>query len=108
MVIKLFNDKGEYVDICVNSMDNTIMVDRQNSGRTDFSKKFPSVSTAPLEMRDGRLEMLLILGPYTIECFASGISISDLLFPEIPYNRISVYTIGGSAQANKIIINNYK
>lgn len=94
--VKIFNDKGEFVNVEFNKSEQIFSVDRRSSGQTSFNKKFPSVSVAPMSSNTSQ-SIQIVIDRCSVECFTDITSTSDLVFPSEEYNRISFYTIGGSA-----------
>ncbi|WP_321436690.1 GH32 C-terminal domain-containing protein [uncultured Bacteroides sp.] len=94
---QLFNSKGEEVDILYNLIEKSFSIDRTKSGITSFSKEFPAVTTAPL-MNDKEMTLRLFVDKSSIEAFGDGgrFTMTNLIFPSEPYNRISFYAKGGS------------
>ena len=101
--LKLFNDNGDWVDVCFDFAENVLKVDRTNSGVLDFNPKFASVSEAPLS-DVARQSIKLIVDRSSVECFTDIAAISNLVFPNGCYTRLSFYTIGGTAKVNNLTI----
>ena len=101
--LKLFNDNGDWVDVCFDFAENVLKVDRTNSGVLDFNPKFASVSEAPLS-DVARQSIKLIVDRSSVECFTDIAAISNLVFPKGCYTRLSFYTIGGTAMVNDLTI----
>lgn len=102
---KLFNSKGEYVDFCLNEIEKKFTMDRTKSGITSFSKEFPAITSAPIE-KSGNFSLRIFVDKASIECFGNGgkFAMTNLVFPNEPYNRISFYTKGGTYNVSSFTI----
>ncbi len=95
--LRLFNDRGESVEISFNIAERKFTVDRSGSGNVNFHPKFINPSIAPMS-QNGTQQLTLILDRCSVECFTDIASTSDLVFPSEGYNRIVFYTVGGIAK----------
>ena len=119
MGFKLFNEKGEMVDIYLNLTEGKLVMDRTKSGIVDFGR---DSKPHALEAHDKRMEAsinyiddfaLATWGPVakaathtlnifvdkcSVEIFLDGgkIAMTNLVFPNEPYNRMSFYGKGGN------------
>ncbi len=97
--IKLQNAKGEEVDLRVDMKQNRIYANRKNSGIVSFSKDFPTTTWA--QIRDKKdLKLQLYIDRSSLEIFYNHgeQAMTNILFPTVPYDRITLYTEGGSVQ----------
>ncbi len=103
--ITLANAKGNEVVMTYNAGDNTFSMDRAKSGAVDFSRDFPAVTAAPLQI-DGKLVLRLFIDTCSIEAFdgQGRFAMTNLVFPDEPYSTISVSSEGGSCKVNKMTI----
>ncbi|MBQ8272086.1 MAG: GH32 C-terminal domain-containing protein [Tidjanibacter sp.] len=101
--LKLFNDSGEWVDVCFDFVEGVIRVDRTNSGEVDFNPRFPSISEAPLS-ESTEQHITMVVDRTSVECFTDIAAISNLVFPQGRYSRLSFHTIGGSATIRNLTI----
>lgn len=101
--IKLFNENGQWVDICFDFGAQEFRVDRTNSGLVDFHERFSSISIAPLSEANTQ-NLTLLIDRCSVECYTDIASLSNLVFPSSCYTRMSFYTIGGSAVVNGLTI----
>ena len=88
--ITLSNGSKERVVLDYDADMASLDLDRRHSGQSSFSDAFPTVVTAPVH---GTLRTLRIfIDKSSIEVFdADGrLSMTNLVFPSSPYNRISV------------------
>ena len=88
--ITLSNDKGEKVVMNYDAKAETFSMDRNKSGKVDFSKDFAAVTKAPTY---GKISQLRIfIDKSSIEALdADGkMSMTNLVFPSKPYNKVTV------------------
>ncbi|MDE6716946.1 MAG: glycoside hydrolase family 32 protein [Muribaculaceae bacterium] len=90
--IRLANSFGEYMDIEVRPSADMLTVKRGSStGKTDFHSLFsiPGIQ-APLHKDGGEMILHLVLDASSVEIFSEDgrVSVTNLVFPQEPYNRI--------------------
>lgn len=93
---QLFNEKGEEIDCYYNLVEKTFTMDRTKSGLTGFSKHFPAVTPAPVQLKES-YTLRLLIDHASIEIFDGDghFAMTNLVFPTEPYNRLSFYSKGG-------------
>lgn len=101
--LQLFNSKGEEVDIYYNLPEKKFMMDRTKSGIVGFGKDFAAVTAAPIEKQD-TYTLRLYVDKASIEAFdgEGKFVMTNLVFPDEPYNRISFYSKGGKFDVTSI------
>lgn len=94
---QLFNENGDEVDFYYNLIEKKFAMDRTKSGLIDFSKYFPAVTTAPLTLQNC-YKLRLIIDSASIEVFGGegDFAMTNLVYPTIPYKRMSFYSKGGA------------
>ncbi|MCD7938161.1 MAG: GH32 C-terminal domain-containing protein [Tannerellaceae bacterium] len=104
----LFNEKGDHVDLYYNLPEKRFYMDRTKSGLVDFSKDFPAITYAPVEKAD-TYKLRIFVDKCSIECFAGDgkFVMTNLVFPEEPYNRLSFYSKGGDFDVESVKIYNF-
>jgi fructan beta-fructosidase len=103
---KLFNTQGEHVDFHVNlSEKKCYIIDRKNSGQVAFNDRFPTVTSAPVAAKK-TYQLRLLVDKASIESFldAGEVSMTNLIFPAEPYNRIGFYAKGGGFTVKKLTV----
>lgn len=103
---KLKNNVGEYVDIYIDAKANKVYMDRTNSGIADFSKdEFAIATWADLTKRNAHTFQLFI-DKCSIEMFVDGgkIAMTNLVFPEEPYNGIEFHAESGKVKVKDMIV----
>ncbi|MCH5232232.1 MAG: GH32 C-terminal domain-containing protein [Muribaculaceae bacterium] len=99
LTFTLSNNYGEKVLMKYDNKNHTMSVDRKNSGVTDFSDKFPAITTAPTFEKDGKINLRIFIDRSSIELFGNNgeFTITNLVFPENPYTTFSVSSKNGNA-----------
>lgn len=85
----LLNDKGEKVSMYYDLNRKQFVVDRSESGMVDFSKDFPAVTVAPVNV-DKELTLRLFVDRSSIEAFGEDgkFVMTNLVFPSQPYVKM--------------------
>ncbi|AXJ08657.1 glycoside hydrolase family 32 protein [Arthrobacter sp. PM3] len=83
-----------------------LILDRSESGNTRFHGKFASVESAPVELENGVLKLLIVVDHCSVEVFAQGgkAVLTDLIFPS-PESRENWLSVsGGSATVHNLTV----
>ena len=82
----------------------TLLVDRRESGRTDFHASFSSIDTAPIQPRQGSYELTIYVDRCSVEVFAQDgqVTMTELIFPAETSTSLAVYATGGTATMNSL------
>ena len=85
----LLNDKGEKVSMYYDLNRKQFVLDRSESGKVDFSKDFPAVTVAPVNV-DKELTLRLFVDRSSIEAFGEDgkFVMTNLVFPSQPYVKM--------------------
>lgn len=107
--IELSNDNGEKVVMTYDLAQMTYAMDRTQSGKTDFSDNFAAVTTAPIEKQKA-YKLRLFLDHSSVEAFDGNgrFAMTNLVFPNAPYQHIRVFSTGGSTKVNAMNVYNLK
>ena len=102
---KLKNAKNEEVIVTFDFAQNTFSFDRTKSGIVGFSRHFPAVTAAPL-MAKQTYQLRLLVDVCSVEAFIDGgeVSMTNLIFPNEPYNKIEFFTENGNTRVNSLKI----
>lgn len=102
---QLLNSKGEEVEMYYNLPEKTFTMDRRNSGRVDFSKSFATATVAPIS-GGKEYALRLFVDKCSIEAFDENgeFVMTNLVFPEEPYNRIRFFARGGAYMVTSLSI----
>ncbi|MBC7921466.1 MAG: GH32 C-terminal domain-containing protein, partial [Ferruginibacter sp.] len=76
--------------------DQQLFIDRTASGKTNFQAGFPGRHVAPLPIRDGQLNLQILLDVSSVEVFANGgrTVMTDLFFPNGDFTKIEISSQG--------------
>lgn len=120
---KLMNDKGEFVDIYFDGKSGKLIMDRVHSGIVDFGKNsvphekeahdnriknsinyvddFALATWAPVR-ESANHTLRIFVDKCSIEIFLDGgkAAMTNLVFPNSPYNKLNFYNSNGSAKVN--------
>lgn len=85
----LLNDKGEKVSMYYDLNRKQFVMDRSESGKVDFSKDFPAVTVATVNV-DKELTLRLFVDRSSIEAFGEDgkFVMTNLVFPSQPYVKM--------------------
>lgn len=124
MGLKLFNEKGENVDIYISLPEKKLVMDRTKSGIVDFGKDsaphaieahdrrkqnsinyvddFALGTWAPVKKADS-YKLDIFVDKCSVEIFLNGgkIAMTNLIFPTTPYNQMSFYSRGGAFKVSQ-------
>lgn len=89
IAFSLLNDKGEKVSMYYDLNRKQFVMDRSESGKVDFSKDFPAVTVAPVNV-DKELTLRLFVDLSSIEAFGEDgkFVMTNLVFPSQPYVKM--------------------
>ncbi len=101
--IKLSNDKSEKIIAAYHVENQNYFIDRTGSGKHTFSDKFSGIHTAPRLVDNNIIELQVLVDVASIEFFADEgrTVLTDIFFPTEPFNKIELFTEGGSAKIIK-------
>jgi sucrose-6-phosphate hydrolase SacC (GH32 family) len=104
--IKLRVGDGEETLVGWSRPGGEVFVDRTKSGNTGFHPDFSGRHGAPLELKDGTVELRIVSDDCSVEVFADdgAVSITDLIFPSDSSDRLEIYNKGGEAEIEAAII----
>ena len=83
---------------------DTLLVDRRESGRTDFHVSFSSIDTAPVLAKQGSYNLTIFVDRCSVEVFAQDgqVTMTELIFPAETSTELAVYAVGGTATINTL------
>lgn len=92
--LKLRKGKQQETIICYNGKKNELLLDRRNSGKSDFHQNFSEIHRAPLKLTNGSLKLHIYLDHSSVEIFANHGSrvITDRIFPSAESDRIEFFS----------------
>lgn len=95
---KLLSGNGQYTLVTYDRGAHQIRVDRSHSGATGFSPRFSGVTSAPLELQDGKLRLHIFVDRLSVETFAGNgaVVLTNLVFPEPSATGVELFANGGA------------
>ncbi|MET3923860.1 sucrose-6-phosphate hydrolase SacC (GH32 family) [Arthrobacter sp. UYEF20] len=95
--------------IGIRPTEGLIVVDRRESGQTDFHGSFASIDTAPIRTTDGSYELTVYVDRCSVEVFAQGgqVTLTELIFPAATSTNVSLYAVGGTATIKNLNVTQY-
>lgn len=103
--VVLSNAKGERLTMSIE--DGKFVMDRTESGLTDFSERFPLATWAPLSLCEGGTYHLdIFVDKSSVEAFLDGgrIAMTNLVFPTEAYSNISLVSEGEEAKFSNVVV----
>lgn len=106
VTLELANRLGEKVIMTYDARNNTMSVDRRQSGKVDFSEGFPAVTVAPTFEKDGKVQLRIFVDRSSVELFGNNgrFVLTNLVFPNEPYSSLSVSSVGGNARISRLSV----
>ena len=103
IILTLSNDKGEKVHMHYYVARRPFVMERSESGLTDFSADFPAMTVAPVEDTDN-IRLSLYVDRSSIEAFGDGgkFVMTNRVFPSAPYNKLEFETWRGHFQVKSM------
>ncbi|WP_299089657.1 glycoside hydrolase family 32 protein [uncultured Metabacillus sp.] len=94
----------ERTEIRYNVLQETLVIDRANSGVHQFSASFPVLQEAPLTLKNNKINMQIFLDISSIEIFAndSEAAITSLLYPSEGRKQLILISHIGSMKVNTL------
>ncbi|HEY4153125.1 MAG TPA: GH32 C-terminal domain-containing protein [Pseudolysinimonas sp.] len=106
VVVSGSSDGTQGTPVGYDTTTGTVVVDRTHSGNVSFNQTFPSVESAPVTLKNGKIELELYVDRSSVETFAQGgiASITDQIFPDESSQTVSLYAEGGTAQLDSLTV----
>ena len=103
IILTLSNDKDEKVHMHYDVARRQFVMERSESGLTDFSADFPAMTVAPVEDTDN-IRLSLYVDRSSIEAFGDGgkFVMTNRVFPSTPYNKLEFETWRGHFQVKSM------
>ncbi len=104
--IELSNAAGEKVVMIYDAKSDSLSFDRCKSGIVDFSQDFPAVTVSPAYTDGDKVGLRIFIDRSSIEVFGKDgrFAMTNLVFPNSPYSRLSVRATGGSVRLSDLKI----
>lgn len=106
VTLTLSNAAGDRVDMVYDPASGKFSMDRSKSGIVDFSQDFPAVTVAPVFKNGTRLSLRIYIDRSSIEIFGNEgrFVMTNLVFPNQPYDTLAVSAKGGKAKIESLKI----
>ena len=114
---RLYNDKGEEVDMQYDMKEKKFSMDRRKSGEVSFNENFPMLTWTAIEQgrneeQGGKeaLKLRLFVDKSSVEAFGDGgrFVMTNQVFPSEPYNHINFYSKGGAYKVDSFVVHKLK
>ena len=107
--IELFNDKDDTVVFTIDIHKREFRMSRNKSGITDFdpTETFTNDTISPLYGGFEIISLLILVDTCSIEIFGNGgkFTMTNLVFPQEPYNNIRFFSKGGAYTIDMLQLN---
>ena len=99
-------EKEATVTMTYDPQASTFVFDRMESGIDNFSIDFPATTVAPTFTDDGKLSLQIFIDRSSIEIFGNNgkFAMTNLVFPENPYNTLEITAEKGYAKVENLTI----
>ena len=103
---RLYNDKGEEVDMQYDMKEKIFSMDRRKSGDVGFNENFPMLTWTAIESGKDELKLRLFVDKSSVEAFVDGgrFVMTNQVFPSEPYTHIDFYSKGGAYKVDSFVI----
>ena len=103
---RLYNDKGEEVDMQYDMKEKKFSMDRRKSGEVSFNENFPMLTWTAIEGDKDEMKLRLFVDRSSVEAFGDGgrFAMTNQVFPSEPYNHISFYSKGGAYKVDSFVV----
>ena len=104
--LRLYNDKGEEVDMQYDMKEKKFSMDRRKSGKVSFNENFPMLTWTAIESGKDALKLRLFVDKSSVEAFGDGgrFAMTNQVFPSEPYNHIDFYSKGGAYKVDSFVV----
>ena len=103
---RLYNDKGEEVDMQYDMKENKFSMDRRKSGDVSFNENFPMLTWTAIESGRNELKLRLFVDKSSVEAFGDDgrFAMTNQVFPSEPYRHIDFYSKGGAYKVDSFVV----
>jgi len=102
----LSNSKGENIEIGYNCQTKKFLINRINTGDSEFSRDFKGIHYSDEAVPGKTISMHLIVDVASVELFGQSgkIVMTDIFFPNEVFNNLSVYSKVGSVECKSVTL----
>jgi Beta-fructosidases (levanase/invertase) len=95
---------GQYTQVGYDTYNGRLYIDRNHSGKVDFSSAFPGVKTAPLALDHGSVTLRILVDASSVEVYADQgqVTLTDQVFPDASSGGVSFFANGGTATLDQL------
>jgi len=95
---------GAQTVIGYDTVTQQLYVDRTNSGDVDFSDSFPGIQVAPLQARNGKVTLRILVDWSSVEVFGGRgeAAITDLIFPDPASKGVQIFAENGAVKLDRL------
>ena len=108
LTFRLFgsSDGRQGAHLSYDTRSSRLTLDRTDSGNSGFHSKFASTESAPVELENGVLDLLIVTDRCSVEVFVQGgrVVLTDLVFPDPEDRENWVWAEGGPATVTKLAV----
>ena len=103
---RLYNDKGEEVDMQYDMKEKKFSMDRRKSGEVGFNENFPMLTWTTIESGKDELKLRLFVDKSSVEAFGDGgrFVMTNQVLQSEPYTHIDFYSKGGAYKVDSFVI----
>jgi fructan beta-fructosidase len=103
---ELYNTKGENILIGYSEPLKKFIINRQNAGKSDFSKDFKGIHISGEIKTESVISIHLILDMASVELFGQSgkVAMTEIFFPNESFNNLRVYSKTGTVQCKGVTI----
>lgn len=103
---RLYNNKGEEVDMQYDMKEKKFSMDRRKSGEVSFNENFPVLTWTAIEDGKDTFKLRLFVDKSSVEAFGDGgrFVMTNQVFPSEPYTHIDFYSKGGAYKVDSFVI----
>jgi fructan beta-fructosidase len=93
--LRLKNDSDQFISIGFDRLSKQFIIDRSNSGISNFSHDFAGIHLAPYELKDSIVEMHIFIDHASVELFAQKgkVTMTEIFFPISGYSQIELFSL---------------
>ena len=97
---------GEQTTLTYDVPQQSLVLDRRQSGDVSFSTEFPAATSAPLRLHDGRLDLRILVDRSSVEVFAEDgtVVFTDQIFPKLESDAMGVFALQGEARIDSLSV----
>jgi fructan beta-fructosidase len=99
--LEFYNTLGEYISIGYDRVNSSFFINRNNSGKVNFSENFSGIHKAPFVLNEGEiLDMHIYLDIASVELFAMNgeVVMTEIFFPNENFKNLRFFSKDGETE----------